>query len=308
MIDQKVVRMTHSINFNLFLLDGEVTGRVKCTQLNWTGLAFKIPRSQLDKCKSRSDLKQSGVYFLFGKNDEGEEEVYIGQAVNRKNGEGVLNRVVEHLKDPLYFTEAVILTTQNASFGPTEISYLENKFTNMAKEIGRYFVRNSNEPNLGNVTEEKESELSEFIDHAKMVLGVLGYKVFVPMIKKEEPQRFDQADDELPLFLIRNTNQPVHAKCMRTDEGFVLLKGSLIHPKVVESAPKSTKELRALCQRNLAIINNQLTKNLLFTSPSSAAAFVMGASVNGRLYWKTQTGVSLKELEDQEREVLSTTN
>lgn len=296
--------MNHSKNFNLFLLDGEVTGRVKCTQLNWTGLAFKIPRSQLDKCKSRIDLKQSGVYFLFGQNDEGEDEVYIGQAVNRKNGEGILNRVVEHLKDRLYFSEVVILTTQNDSFGPTEISYLENKFTNMAKDVGRYLVRNGNEPNLGNVTEEKESELSEFIDHSKLVLGVLGYKVFVPMIKKEEPKRVDQADDELILFLSRNTNQPVNAKCVRTGEGFVLLKGSLINPTVVKSAPTSIKELRALCQKNHDIVNNQLMKNLLFTSPSSSAAFVLGASVNGRLYWKTQSGISLKELEEQNKNSL----
>lgn len=54
-----------------------------------------------------------------------------------------------------YFSDAVMLTTQNNSFGPTEISYLENKFTNMAIEIDRYQVRNENDPNPGNVTEEK---------------------------------------------------------------------------------------------------------------------------------------------------------
>lgn len=54
-----------------------------------------------------------------------------------------------------------MLTTQNNSFGPTEISYLENKFTNMAIETERYKVRNGNDQNPGNVTEEKESELEE---------------------------------------------------------------------------------------------------------------------------------------------------
>lgn len=73
-------------NFNLFLMDGEVTGRIKCTLANWTGLAYKIPRIYLEKCKDRSDLKQSGVYFLFGKNNSDEDEVYIGQAGIRKNG------------------------------------------------------------------------------------------------------------------------------------------------------------------------------------------------------------------------------
>ena len=69
--------MKNGKNFNLFLMDGEVTGRIKCTLSNWTGIAYKIPRLYLDKCKDRLDLKQSGVYFLFGKNDYDEESVYI---------------------------------------------------------------------------------------------------------------------------------------------------------------------------------------------------------------------------------------
>lgn len=71
--------MKNSKNFNLFLMDGEVTGRIKCTLSNWTGIAYKIPRLYLDKCKDRQDLKQSGVYFLFSKNDSDEDEVYIGK-------------------------------------------------------------------------------------------------------------------------------------------------------------------------------------------------------------------------------------
>ena len=78
-------------SINLFLMDGTATGRVKCTLANWTGVAYKIPRADLDKCKEREDLKQSGVYFLFGISDDtGENIAYIGQAGARKNGEGIL--------------------------------------------------------------------------------------------------------------------------------------------------------------------------------------------------------------------------
>ena len=72
----------------------------------------------------------------------------------------------------------IILTTQNNSFGPTEISYLENKFTQLAKESGRFIVKNSNEPNSGNVTEEKQSELDEVVENTLMIVGTLGYRVF----------------------------------------------------------------------------------------------------------------------------------
>lgn len=64
-------------SINLFLMDGEASGRIKCTLANWTGIAYKIPRTELDKCKERDDLKQSGVYFLFGASDQTGKMLYI---------------------------------------------------------------------------------------------------------------------------------------------------------------------------------------------------------------------------------------
>lgn len=43
----------------------------------------------------------------------------------------------------------------------------------MAIEAGRYVVKNGNDPNPGNITEETESELEEFIDYAKIVMALL---------------------------------------------------------------------------------------------------------------------------------------
>lgn len=65
-------------SINLFLMDGESTGRIKCTLANWTGIAYKIPRTALDLCKERDDMKQSGIYFLFGTSDETGDN-YLGK-------------------------------------------------------------------------------------------------------------------------------------------------------------------------------------------------------------------------------------
>ena len=46
-------------------MDGDANGMIKCTLANWIGVAYRIPRTSLDKCKTRTDLKQTGVYFLF---------------------------------------------------------------------------------------------------------------------------------------------------------------------------------------------------------------------------------------------------
>lgn len=288
-------------NFNLFLMDGEVTGRIKCTLSNWTGLAYKIPNSYLSKCKERQDLKQSGVYFLFGDDEGDRPTVYIGQAGIRKNGEGVLFRVAEHLKGNFDFNEVVILTTQNNSFGPTEISYLENKFTNMAIEIDRYKVKNGNDPNPGNVTEEKESELEEYVEYSKMVLGVLGYKIFVPLIKSNNDDEYNE--EELSLYLtrkVKRSNAIITAKCKRTSEGFVLLSGSLIEEIDAESIPPGIKVMRESCKKNGVIKDGVLTKNILFSSPSYASSFVLGINSNGRTNWKLKNGQPLKEFEEEQ--------
>ena len=85
--------MPRSKTLKLFLMDGEPSGRIKCSLANWTGIAYKIPRTALDRCKDLDILKQSGVYFLFGTDKKDNAVVYIGQAGVLKNGKSLLLRV-----------------------------------------------------------------------------------------------------------------------------------------------------------------------------------------------------------------------
>lgn len=295
---------TRGKSINLYLMDGTPTGRIKVTLANWTGIAYKIPRTELEKCKNLAILKQSGVYFLFGTvDDTGDSVVYIGQAGVRKNGEGLLYRLQEHKRntDKDYWTEAVVFTTSNNSFGPTEISYLENRFCRLAVEANRYVVKNGNDPNLGNITEEKESELEEFIDYAKIVMGTLGHKLFEPLTNKSKPDNTEESpEEELLLYMkrkSRKSGQVIEASCKQTNEGFVVLQGSHIETIDSESIPPRIVERR---QKAKIDENGILQENILFRSPSYAAAFVIGGHVNGLVEWKTRDGVSLKEIESSE--------
>lgn len=290
-----------SINF--YLMDGDASGRIKCTLANWTGIVYKIPRTELEKCRERDDLKQSGVYFLFGISDEtGKGVVYIGQAGARKNGEGILYRLLEHKRNPNkdYWTEAIVFTTSNNSFGPTEISYLENRFCNLALSANRYEVKNGNDPSPGNITEEKESEMEEFIDYATIIMGTLGHKLFDPISQSAvDKQNITITENTTPevLYLertIKNVGK-VEATGCQTAEGFVVMNGSHISPKDSESVPKKIKE-----QRETAKISDDiLQEDMLFSSPSYAASFVIGQSCNGLTYWKTKDGRTLKSLEEE---------
>lgn len=284
---------------NFYLIDGEPTKRIKCTLQNWTGIVYKIPRAMLDDCKDGASdivrhLKQTGIYFLLGENSEsGEKMIYIGQAVVRKNGEGLLCRIQEHKRNNKErywgdWNEVIVVTTQNNSFGPTEISYLENQFTALAKDSRRYIVKNGNEPNQGNITEEKESELSEYIDYAKMIIGVLGHVVFDPVVKNNDKgNRGDNA-------VVFDYKGKYNAKGIITDEGFALLKGSEINSNISKSAHSFTFKARN-AYKNSIDSNYRTTEDILFSSPSAAAGFVGGCSLSGNVMWVTKDGKTPKD-------------
>lgn len=273
-------------NINLFLMDGEPSGRLKCSLLNWTGLGYKVPRSYLPQCADLKYLKQSGVYFLFGADKEGNPAVYVGQAGARKNKEGLLNRIKESHNSIELWTDAVMFTTTNDSLGPTEISYLENRFCNMALKAKRYIVKNANDPTSGNLTEEKEAEMEEFIQYASLVIGVLGYKVFESLIP------VGVVDSKTTMLYFKKTG--IDAKALITNEGFVLCQNSQISPTTTKSCPSIALNMRQ--KYNGFIKDWTTTEDILFTSPSSAAAFVGGSSLSGNEMWRTSDGTPLKAL------------
>ena len=288
-------------NINLYLMEGTASGRVKCTLANWTGVAYKLPRTELDKCKERDDLKQSGVYFLFGTSDEtGDDVVYIGQAGARKNGEGILNRLLEHKRNPDkdYWTEAVVFTTSNNSFGQTEISYLENCFCGLALAAKRYDVRNGNDPNHGNITEEKESELEEFVDYARIVMGTLGYKIFEPLFAVQKAAIVEPAfADQEPMLHLKTSKAAATGR--RTSDGFVVFKGCTVSKEPTKSCPDTIRLLRLKFAERIDAMGI-LTEDTLFKSPSAAAGFVTFASANGLIMWATIDGKTLKDFENSE--------
>ena len=276
--------MKKSKNVSLFLLDGEVTGRTKCTLANWTGVVYKIPRALLNESKDILALKQSSIYMLFGTNDNDEPMVYIGQAGLRKNDKGVLLRLMEHDADEKkdFWTEAIILTTLNDSFGPTELNYLENRYYNLAKDTG-------------NVNEEKISELNEYIEFSMIPIGLLGKKLFTP-VNHVTSDISTNSDNLLYLRQCVN-NEDVWGTAKETNEGFLLLKGSKVSQK---SASHLSESLRNRRDRAPKDQNNCLLEDVLLNSPSTAANFLIGQQTNGLIAWKNESGETLKSIREQQ--------
>ena len=285
--------MSKSTTINLILLDGTANGRIKCTIGSRTGIIFRIPRKDLSKCKGLDKLDNDGVYFLLGEED-GKQKIYIGQAGSRKVGKGILNRLNEHTRnaDKNFWTDTIIFTTSENSFGATEISWLEHKFCNMAIKAGRFEVVNGNEPSPGNITEEKESVLEDHVEFAQLVLSAIGYKMFELPQKTSTPPPV-KSDEEI-FYLprkIKRLGRSIDAMMKITSTGYKVLAGSEVSTLDDSNLSANMKKLR-----HSKVANGKLIEDIEFSSPSSAAQFVIGSSINGLKEWKTRNGIPLKNL------------
>ena len=276
---------------SLFLMDGKANGRIKCTITGRSGVIFKIPRKDLGKSKDRDELKYDGVYFLLGEED-GREKIYVGQASSRKNGKGILGRLSEHDRngEKNFWTEAIVFTTTDNSFGSTEIKWLENKFCNMAIKAAHCDVTNGNEPPPGNISEEKQSELEEHVEFVLLILSAIGYKIFEPKKVSQPPPVVNSGEEIFQLSRkIKTLGRTVNAQMKRTSTGYKVLAGSDISPLDAEKLSTPMKKLR----HSEKVMNGKLLEDVEFSSPSGAAQFVLGGTADGPREWKLN-GVSLK--------------
>ena len=143
--------------------------------------------------------------------------------------------------------------------------------------------------------ESQISEMEEFIENIKTLINALGYKVLEPYLYENSNQTL--IDDEL--LYVSSGNAQAIGKA--TTEGFVVLQGATINEKLsVKSVGASTVKLREKYLSNGKIKNLITTENILFTSSSAAADFILGYSVSGPKTWKTKDRKTLKELENSE--------
>lgn len=290
--------MAYGKSIELFLVNGSADSLITAELSNWNGKAIKIPRIEVASC-NRDDITQAGVYFLFCKEDDGSDSVYIGEAENVKE------RLVQHLRDfqsekeKYYWTTAAIFIGRDLN--KALIRYLENRFVEIARACKRYTVLTKNTYKNTVMKESQIAVMEEFVDNVKTLISALGYKVLEPLNKPVvvSNEGSDNAETEdLSLHLERTIKGvgKVEADGVRTSEGFVVLQGSHIAVEDDDTIPAVLKEQR----RKVSVVDGVLQEDVLFSSPSYAAMFVIGKSANGLTSWKDIDGHSLKEIENSE--------
>lgn len=197
-----------------------------------------------------------------------------------------LNREISN-----FWTECIVFISKDNNLNKAHIKYLENHLYILAKESKRYEIVNSNVPTEASISEMDRAEMDEFIDNMRLILGVLGHKILEPSIKRKS--------DEKEILYILQDRSGIKASGKPISEGFAVLKGSKVANNVATSLSKSVINKRQLLfDKGIVDKNFTFTQDWAFTSPSLAAAIVVGYSINGRNAWKNKKGVSLKEIEE----------
>ncbi len=232
-------------------------------------LAVLIPRSDFTAGKQRWELDHPGVYFLFGEDEDGAKPiVYIGQT------EDARKRFDSHNKTKTFWKTAVLCVSKSQNFTQAHIRYLEWYCMQQAKAVGRYELDNGQvPPNSTHVTEPMVAELLDIFDTIRMLVSTLGYPVFEPIVKPSMPSH---------LFFVRGGGSDGTGELV--EDGFVVFEGSLARMEVAPSGAQAVNPHRerllaagVMEERNGEYV---FTQDFLFSSPSTAAAVVLGRSAN----------------------------
>lgn len=281
--------MPYGKSIELFLVNGTADSLTTAELSNWNGKAIKIPRIEVPGCM-REDIQQPGVYFLFCKEDDNSDAVYIGEAEN------VRERLLQHIRDyqadkeAYYWNTAVIFTGRDLN--KALIRYLENGFVQTVRKNNRCKVLTKSTFQNTVLKESHIAAMDEFSDNVKILMGALGYRLLEPLVQSDS-----EADaPQNPLLYLTSGNASARGRV--TTEGFVMLKGSTVSSR--DNAPSLSPGMAALrtsLMNSSKVINHCTAEDILFTSSSAAADFALGFSASGPAYWKTADGTTLKQLE-----------
>lgn len=269
----------------IFLPDGSPRGVRIAEITNRVVKAILIPRNKLDYIGQRDEVKNVGLYFLFGESSEKAKPiVYIGEA------EECFNRLKQHNREKEFWNYAIVIVSKINAFTKAHVKYLEHVAIKIAKDTNRYETENSNTPSKPYITEPMEADLLDSFDTIKILLSTLGFPIFDAFTKKS----VDKAE------ILEISAKGIKAEGDLIDDGFVVFKGSHARKDTTPSCHEYVISLRnkLLNDEILGELDGKLRfkEDYIFNSPSTAGAVILGRPTNGWTAWKDKKGRTLDEL------------
>lgn len=278
----------------LFLVDGTPGGLTTAEITNWTGHVLSARRSDLADLLRRVEAQRTGVYLLLGEDENaaGETRCYIGEA------DVVADRLRHHHRDPAkdYWDRVVVVTSKDTNLTKSHGRYLESRLIELAKQAARVSLENGTSPPVPALPEADASDMDYFLSQLQIVLPILGVNA-IRVRPARSLERVSMESLESPVFRLRQERLGVDARAQQIDGEFTMLEGSVLVPVWhgtgrAESTMKAYAVYRAAHEQLLAdgaLVVEQgvgrLTRDVVFSSPSTAGAIALGRSCNGRREW-----------------------
>jgi len=284
---------TRPFTLKIFVADGDPDGLRVVERSNWIGKALVLPRSLLPKIKQRDEFAQTGIYLLLGPRTDGDGEMlYVGE------GDPVKPRLESHFAQKDFWTRAVFFVAGNTQLNKAHVQYLEAQLIQRAKEARRTTLDNGNTPIEPSLSEADRADMQVFLENMLGMLPVLGISAFgraaAPSSTRENARLMCKGKGAV-------------AYGYETNQGFVVEQAS---QAVSTEAPSMQEHVRGMYELRRELISNGVlapkgdgfvfSLDYTFTSPSLAAAVVIGRSANGRVEWKDRDGKTLKQIQEEQ--------
>ncbi len=263
--------------------EGNPNGMKIIELAGWSGKCFVVPRQSLRELKDRSEVNQPGLYLLFGVDESASDElVYIGESEN------FYNRIANHNSNKDFWTIAVIFTGGlNRAF----VKYLEYKTTTIAHEADRMIVQNKVQPQENTLSEFEKVTVEQYFENIQFILGAIGYEVF---------ETVAESISDAKIYHLKAEGADAKAQLL-ADGSLNVLKGSLARIREAESFWGWSQAARKRFLEDGTFVDHgdgksySYTKDVLFKSPSAAAATTTGRAINGWTAWKDDAGNTLDD-------------
>lgn len=280
-------------SLKIFVADGDPDGLRVVERSNWIGKALVFPRTLLPTIKHREEFSQTGVYLLLGPRPEGDGEMlYVGE------GDPVRPRIESHFAQKDFWTHAVFFVAGHGQLNKAHVQFLESQLIKRAKAARRVPLDNGNSPTEPSLSEADVADMHVFLENILGILPVLGVSAF---------ERSTASVNARASSKLTCRGKGITAHGYESTQGFVVEAGSQAVaaevPSMKEYVPGMYELRRQLIENSVLARNGTdyaFSQDYTFTSPSTAAAVVLGRSANGRTEWRDESGTTLKEIQQKQ--------
>ena len=291
----------------IFLVEGTIDGLHTAEIDNWVGKVMVAPRSDLPALLSQSEAGGLGAYVLVGNDPDtpGGKRIYIGQG-------NVKNRLTQHSSDrakELWDDKTIVIVASNSILNTAHCLHLESRLLELAGQAAVATILNGQYPATPTLSAADKALVENFLAQTQVLLPVLGISFFVAPPKVSAPPlgavsslplpNSDGADVDLqeqsPLFMLVTTKgkNTVIAEAQLIQNKFVVRQGATVSANTSTLTAAYAAQRAQLRQSGRLVDDSQTNKwtlieDIVFASPSAAAAVICGYNINGPQTWKVK--------------------